>query len=555
LIAGYTIGWLILVNEAFMERKGWLIGLMILMVSNVVVLAMPVLRGYASYGRVDVPTEIGWTADIVSEGRVDPENIHPIMNVFGASLALVLGFSSLQTWKLIPTLMSLTYVLLMYPLAASVFSSRRTLALAMGASTVLLFVPFNVFVTSFGNSIFFLPVMFFIYLKKIERTMGSRQCFICLIPFILMYPLLHVLTTTFVVGGFMAAEVMRIVHEKGLFKRNNNLRGTLSTPVWFKAPLTLGIVLALWITEKIYLWAYSIKLVIRWFSGEFSQSTSEYLRVSFARINLQALDIIELLLKTYGHILIFLCISFIGVMKVLRKPSLERSERLLFYLLGPMSVATLMQIQDLIAPAVNTGLRVSNFLLVFTPILVAYMMGNGKTSLASVRRIPVTRVATISMILLLTTTLGVFSAHPSPYIMRDNHHIPYAELKGLSWMYEYKSRDLPANWIRDWTIAQIFMGKEEGFRRADIVKIAEIWPLGGMIPNHFGYTIHKTLRESYPNGVYFAISQHDVFFYIDLYPELQRINNESLVLLTSDTTVVKIFSNGEVKGWLVLPIR
>jgi hypothetical protein len=78
-------------------------------------------------------------------------------------------------------------------------------------------------------------------------------------------------------------------------------------------------------------------------------------------------------------------------------------------------------------------------------------------------------------------------------------------------------------------------------------------PKSDAIPlDHFGYTTNSTLAEVYKDDTYLIITQLGRLYYPGLYPDYKaywRFNQNDFDRLIVDSTVMKIYNNGELDVW------
>ncbi len=115
IIAAIACGIIILVRQAFAETPShwWIAGFLAIMFANLVILLLPIFRGYATMGRWDVLSHIGYTRDILLTGHLTSygeavANYYPVIHIIIATLSHLTGLTPMllaqETFFLLDTL-------------------------------------------------------------------------------------------------------------------------------------------------------------------------------------------------------------------------------------------------------------------------------------------------------------------------------------------------------------------------------------------------------------------------------------------------------------------
>jgi hypothetical protein len=75
------------------------------------------------------------------------------------------------------------------------------------------------------------------------------------------------------------------------------------------------------------------------------------------------------------------------------------------------------------------------------------------------------------------------------------------------------------------------------------------------VPDHFNYTVHNKLGESYSDERYMMITMFDTVIYDTVWSEINRFNAEDFQLLLNDSSVNKLYSNSETNIYYVVEVK
>ena len=127
IITSIFMGQIILLKSAFSSDKNdkiWVSGFLAILTTNVILLFMPFIRGYATYGRGDVLSHIGYIKDILRTASFGTNNFYPLDHIVTASLSYITSINVEPAVNIIPPIFSLFYIISIYFLARQIFERK-----------------------------------------------------------------------------------------------------------------------------------------------------------------------------------------------------------------------------------------------------------------------------------------------------------------------------------------------------------------------------------------------------------------------------------------------
>lgn len=552
IIFGVGIIIMALINDTVQNL--WSVGLLILILSNSLILLLPLFRGY-SYGGgadADIFSHVGFIKEIILTHHFSENNFYPVVHLIAYALTSFTGFRLTSILFLIPVLFSAFYISGVYLLATILSKNQKQTILITGLACVLLFGGFHHSILPSFLSFTLLPVLLYIYLKRDENDCRVETTIMLLI-FCFFLVFFHPMTTliaififfltyvanTFIklVNPYLNTYIDRITRERA---HNMILLLVISFLTWYtsfqegRSDIT-GIIRMLFIRPE---WGV----------------TSEYISpLAQAQINLFQLG--ELVLFRYGSILIYSLIGGIGVLIVLKRFFLNREiESLSFFyaihVVGLFSVGLIMM----------TGyfynfdpLRVFRFYLMMVTIfngIILYRLLQ-KTQIIWGRITRRHLQMGIGVILCFCCIISIFNIYASPVIWQPNRQFTKENYLGSEWMVEHRQQGI-----------QISHDIGTDIRRMDHL-------LNGLnennlflecrfldIPTHFGYHEQDTLWKSYENNETYLISSLNGRQAVHAFPQyirdkVDQYTQEDYYQLHDDTSAVKLYSNGGVDCWFI----
>lgn len=545
LIISITGGVTIIIHQVYTKEyknsNFWLFGFLILILSRMNLLYIPYIRGYYTW-RGDNISHIGYVKDVLFTGHVASDNFYPITHILLAELISISGAPIELIINHSTALISVFYVVSIYLLATAVLPIRDAQLLSVAAIGGVLFNGYDVYLMPNGWSILYLPLLFFFFFKSFK----SLEYRLLLVITLVLYPFFHPLSSTVLVIALLTIGFTRLLLYIVEYK-NLSLNNILHSFPLTQVLIVLGILLP-WILS--FPWfGPNIRSLHTALTAGHSPDVIAQMGSTLDKINVHGLDFVKLVIKMRGDDIIFLALSIIAAIILLKKyknnKEIKNNENIVI-LLGITFAIGIMYATYLfnIIPGLgNIGSgRLLAYLVLFTPIFVGYTFQH----FFSKKRTYIT--ASLCILIIMTASIiSIFSVYPSPYVIRPTPEVTPMDMHGFEWSVSYKSRDIGCTCIisRTYRFADAILGNAEEDKRTDIEHSAPI------IPDHFDYVNHSTLGESYKKDKYAVIPKMDKIIYYTVWEAIGRFYKEDFKRLESDESVDKLYSNGECDVWYI----
>jgi hypothetical protein len=290
-----------------------------------------------------------------------------------------------------------------------------------------------------------------------------------------------------------------------------------------------------------------ISSMVSWLSGEIRGSCSDLIMSRVSKVATTKNELFELIIKFFGHQIIYTILSLIAVLVIFKLFYQNKKIKNLFRISVWFIIAGLMILFSLLAMASSLTqsaqrLVFLNFMMLVTPLLTGFafyeLFKNRHRTIS---------IAIIVAILVVSSTIGIFNIYPSTYLKQPTHQVTNMELTGVHWFFNYKN------------VPDLYIGMGHLNRFSDAIyghsqsrerEVFSTFYHSG-IPDHFGYANHTTLGESYAQDRYMVISKQDKALYVEVYPEIGRFNDIDFERVEDDSTVDRLYSNGELDVFFV----
>ncbi|MBA7618391.1 hypothetical protein ES703_25717 [subsurface metagenome] len=559
LIGSIACGICILLRQAFRDEKSnwWLAGFLVIIFSNLIILTLPIFRGYATYGREDALSHLGFMEDILVTGHIGTRNLYPMIHILGVSLLDIVGLSKGAVAVFIPALFSTAYMLGVY-LLASVISRNRGQALLVTAFVApFLYADIQTELHPSFSSLFMLPLLLYLYHRR-EKSSSNKVQWTMLVLILAFHIVFHhPEAALFAVVVFLSFGLSSI-----LYRLVTNYKKTgLPKTTWLNRDYgTLSIIMFV----VFFTWYSSYSLIQGtfratwdWLVHQIGYSTYQFYTAELAIVERSPFYIVELLFYRHGAVLLYFLVSSIAIIFIW-KWSLSRKKETdaTIFTYGILTMVASLSIPFFwfayFEPMyITRGARflipmatILNGLVVYELVSAKSFFRFGKEKFPSMGKIIIGFTA---LLIIGASIVGTFNAYRSPHIHLWNEQVTRYEIEGTSWLIERQDGQTP---IQSFLVKiPRFEGLHLGSEQSSTAIIDREY-----IPRHFGYDINESAAETFDSpGRYLVTAEIDRKFPLILREEFRDYyyTEDDFVRLSSDATVRKIYANGEFEVWRV----
>ena len=536
------------------KSNWWMASFYIVVLANVIVILLPVFRGYFLGSGGDTVTHLGHIKDVTLTGSFGNENIYPLSHILATSVHYITGLDFVTVAKIPPPLFYVLYMMGLYLLARALGgkSERALLVIAFGA--VPLFLSYGIVFLPTHFFLLLLPLILMLPQKMVASQYGVEYALILVIMLIPL-PFFHPLESLFFIGILLTYGVS-IVICRFLERYPTSISHGQSTT----NPYPLGVILrsALIVFIVFLLWFSQFELFRRGVTtlyelfvyGYGGMSPMQGLLGEIITANFTTLDFIDLLIKNYGHQLLFISLSIVAMLiisrKVFRPRTTPNVEEVFFSL--TFWIFAFLYLGILAGIFIGTGRSPR----IFTHSLFAATVLNGIVFHESVVQLGGKKfkilVSLLITIIIFSVIIGVFSVYSSPHIRSANTQVTRMQWSGLEWFFDHKtsSSTIYLEEITERAPAAIF-----GLEALEPESVGAFY----ISEQHFGYDDTETLARAFSAHVYIVISERNRSIYTILWPDVGRYTLDDFDRLNFDPALSKVYHNGDLEIWRVFHSR
>lgn len=530
IISAQLSGIIILLYNPILKFKSqlWVVGYFILIITNSILLLLPVFRGYFSNGRHDVLSHIAHMVDIENTSHI-LDNSYPMIHILGFTIKSICDLNFNYLSMFLPFLFSILYMISWYILAKKLFSNKKMLMLVLTFSSILLLKSYHVLLSPNAETILFIPFVLYLFFRSISSSNQMIFRFLLIlvnIYVVFSHPLLTwLLIFTFIILDYSTYITQSIDHQKS-----------------DKLIIIMFIIFFSWSTY-VYILTQKLNIVIdAIITTTESQSELERYTVSVSSSNFSPLDLIQVYFYNYGQFFVLGLLSIISIY-ILIMSHRKKKQKMTFihhftivgYLFfALLSLFLLMTIDEF------GFMRIYSYSMFFSVILIPlaiYMLVNKKSYIKDQMYLKI--IPSVVLVLALIIYASVFSIHYSPLNLKENQQSTLSEYVAINKLSEVK-KDYPI--LECGIVYYRFYVSLNGVAEAKKHHVRYV----NTIIDHFGYNHNQSLKDNYNETSYILINDVGRNLSHELYPKHESkwaYTNEDFKKLNDDTEVIKWYSN------------
>lgn len=541
LISTLFVGTLLIFREAFAgtpRPQYWVKGFLLSFSSAVIVLLLPLLRGYPVYGRADLLTHIGHVNAIHETGGDPFQNVYQSLHQFVLALSYATGIEPMGLVNAVAALISAFSILASYVLLSTIFEERRML---LTLPFVLVFVAGSAHVnpSPYAQSVLFLPFVLYLFARTQETdTFAFRLPLAVTVIAVVLY---HPLTGLFLFVVLLAHYVV-ITY--------STWRGTLDVAAPVSKVSATSIVQVAGVT--FLAWYYNFAGIIIRFDTVFqnllnpgeSETELDTYGATIAEFSPALEDVLRVAAIQFGHRFVLLSIgaAFVTLALWRRLRGNTFSTPYLSTFTAGFVIFSLFGALFLLVDLIGGFGRP----LLFAQYFAAFLAGSLLLELYNRDHWRRLLFVGILMVLLLLITAGMVTVYDSTMAGQSTGQATEMDFAGAEW---YLDNELQTTPLQEYGTTMYRFEHALVSAESNTVPRVDTFP-----PDRFNYTRYDTLGASYDADQYLVVTERGKQFYPNAYPGYEdswRFQPADFQALTADPSVTQVYDNGDFEIYLV----
>lgn len=543
IIIAIFIGQMILIYGSISKYKTnfWLIGFLIIVVSNLILLFMPIIRGYFIHGREDVLTHIGYMIDIENNHNIG-SNAYPMLHILGFTLKSFSGLSYNEITMFLPLFYSLFYIFSWYILGKYIFKNKSDIFIMLAFSSILLLGSKNVMLSPNGQAILFVPLFLYIFFKsRLPKKAVPYSILLILLSFFIIFS--HPLVTILLTITIVLSDITMYLNNKN----NSGIKLKKSTNL-----LSIMICSFLVWSSYLHILAYSLEnIMYTLISSEGGGSEFGRYQTSLNSVNISFLEIVGMVLKIYGPYFLLSILSAACIIYTLtfwKKDNIEVNYYHKLSILGWILLVLFSLLLFLLNDQFGF-IRVYSYSIFFSIILISFSIGIFIRRSSNKNSSNLKVLVVMSSILILITGLSTYSLFLSPAILKIDQQTPESEFSAMNTFYKVKENSYPVleRGTVNYRVHNAIYGVSDTKKNSILHD--------NQIIDHFGYNNSSSLSDSYSKS-YLLISYVGRNQDQKILPNFENrwnFNYNDFVHLDNDSGVAKFYSDKFSDIYIIKP--
>jgi len=556
------IGQLIILKSAVSENESnsWAFGFITILITDAILLLLPMVRGYLIYGRGDVLTHVGYAKDILNSGHISPSNIYPVEHILAVTIHGITNMDIETLTIVIPVILFFLFVF-WYALFIFLVLGKKVLLFVLPISALPLFGTKTIFYVPNVLSFYFMPFIlciFYILLNSgLKREKIKYKYMAILFLATICVSFFHPITFLYlIITVLLLLYTIEIAPNKYYKKKSYS-------PFYIK----FGIIFLL----GLFLVSYVIYLSNPIFKSGLNRLVSNFFGLNpplsryvytLKEFDISIVDIIKVLISKFGTLFILAVLSTILIayylIKYFRKDNFTKEKikslfsphyrYLIFFIMGFVSFSTWGLLNMFIHFLYFH--RTFKLIIFFSIPITGFLFYICNKKYKKYKKTKFIFIIGVLALLACTSIIGLFN---SRWTGEQNCQISHGEYVGMHWFLEYRDNRFL---IYEQGPPQ-FRFHDAIYGTADKTHSKNIRSSSTRIPDHFGY--HKNVEltgQLYDKNTYFIISTAGKFFYENMYPQYQEYwrytPSDYRKFENFDISVNRIYTDGELDIYFIV---
>lgn len=531
------------------KRKAVYPGIVVLILGNILLLSLPLFRGYPVYGTGDILSHIGGMRIIVGQSSLPESNFYPLLHIFYSELSLLTRIPPGRIAIFGSIIFYISYVL-------SILLVARRLVGKRGAVVVVLFsLPFMHTFHHVSNQPAFIAFFLFPFLLYTLLRRQARLFIIFYLAIAFTHPLSAIFSTIFI--------SIIIVFYRFFPGENHRPRIDRESLSMVNLSAFSALILYAWYFSYEAIQRRFVSLIMSWrvsgdsstgnggaqagqseglFSNAISIITSKITQADFTVIQL-----VDVIISRVGQMLIYYSMFGVALCWLLYRIGLKRDRPVrTIPVFTTLAVTTgVIGVVLLVFPwpigGVTRNLKWTTlFIAIALPFILLHRFEEGGVE---TRRM-VTGI--VLFCVLSGVVIGAFNVHPSPNIYKSNPQVTETQIDGSGWYLDHRSDNQVA------IHSHAPLGRLMHYH-SDLIYYQN---RRSQIPPHFGYTDDAENLSTVSDR---PVTLHTIpldrqfpqMFPPNVRENMAQYTDEDFARLRTDSRVNKVYTNDGYNVWFI----
>jgi len=556
LLLAIGAGIFIVISEIYhnnAKNNLWILGLLLIMISNIALLSLPIIRGYYLWNASgDTGEHIGIVQGLIQNGHIGKDVVYPFTHLFLAQVSEILDVGVIPIVMRVPILFDMLYMVFLYFAAKALLPRQEQILFACLAGAALIHGWFTAGVSPYSLGSLYFPMVLFLLIKSSSKP--SLPWLILGLIMVLLLPLIHPILAITAIIILISLRISAGIIESKVRNRAVDSEYGAIKPSW-------GIIIILsfwtftWISISSFtIWGEFYKNVEQALVGDSTNKIGAIINtINYA--GSYGYSTISYFTRVYAVTLCYGILVLISFPILLKNISHELKLQKVTTLYGPLAVVTLAMIMLYFLNLRFSPSRLEIIIIVMLFFIVGFLLYEFyRWTINQTVTLRYIAIVLLGLFLFGTSLGGILKLYPSPYSYDISSQNTRSEITGMDWFLKQKDTTLfSAGWyFSPYRYADFLLTTEEKQNRNDYT----IYNTKDL-PFHLGYDIYSNLGSYFKNDIYVVLLPLNRKVYTEIYPAMAKIRllPDDFNKLDQDVTVNKLYENGEFEVYYISPLK
>ena len=531
-----------------------------LLILNLIILLLPLFRGYISITLGDSTNHLSYIVDILSTNSIGEHgspkiNAYPITHILSTIVILFTQIKLETIGQTIPLFYYFIFVLFMYLSIKILYKSNEKAILLL----LFLFVPILRSYMYYQSQMFFnlIPILLYAIIKGTTSKNKSISFRYIIVIFIVVFPFMHPASSVLLMILFTIICMAWYCIDT----KNFTLEGYKNTPFLFI------VIWLFWTTSLKHQFGGWIQHYKNWIlTLSDSYSYYNYYSTGLHKAELSIVDSIHLYIKIFGPMHLLCGMSFVislyTIYKWAKKKDTDNKLNSILSLVCLVYIiiysASFFHTMPLLGARIHIYLLLISILIItnyFYDLIHTTNIKNLSLKKKALPKKAIKKIVSIVLLIILLfslTYVATFALYDSPFNKREPQHVTYMNMYGINWLLQTRNDDLSIEELGYWQkhIVNFLLGSKKASLEPNLKFITVIH----VIPNHFNYTNESLLAKSIKKDCYLFINKKSELVSANIFPEYEyrwSFTPDDYKQLEYDRSIEKIYHNNEIRIFYV----
>lgn len=511
---------------------------MFLILTNIIILCLPIIRGYFFYGRSDVMGHLASINQILSDGFISINNFYPISHIFGSIFVQITGVDPKFVVMIIPIFFFMVFIAGIYLLSNFITQKIDRVLFLFAFAGILLYSYFGSMFLPNSLSFYFLPIILYAFVISLNYKHYNISYSIILVILLFLLAFFHPLNSINLIIIFIIAlfSILAINFRTKISKHLPVLNIDRNRVI--NVLLILVVTFTVWFTSYA-IFQRSFKRVYDSLMHDLGTTPLDSYQSSIFSTTMTTFQLLKEIFLSYGHEIIFILIAFFAVVLIIknRRKLQNNSNSRFFRIFFPLNFFVFLFMSALILTGsfgLNNPQRELIYALFFSVLINGFVLYDWVYKNDSKKYMKIILLTALLSVCALT---GIYSTYSSLAMGSTNFQVSESEFVGSNLLFGSTNS------------SAYYYSFNDAFRYSEVVNgidesMNKRYRYFKLPPKHFNF-------NDTPSGRYLVLNEYVTQRYSIFFQNHPSYSKGDFENLQNNPRLFQFYDNGDLRVWMI----